>query len=101
MRKLYLFLFMFLLTLSGCEGILDSYDERFGSTLNLWGEEYSVKNTIELDLSYGGLSGPISPEIGELINLERLDLSRNQLTGEIPPEIENLTNLKYLYLHDN
>ena len=129
MVKRYLFLFMFFLTLSGCEGILDSYDEHFGPTVTLWGVEYSIKNTTELDLSYGGLSGPISPEIGELINLERLDLSRNQLTGfipseignltkleylslggglvnnqltgEIPPEIENLTNLKYLYLNDN
>ena len=101
MRKRYLFLFMFLLTLSGCEGILDSYDEHFGPTVTLWGVEYSIKNTTELDLSYGGLSGPISPEIGELINLELLDLSRNQLTGFIPSEIENLTNLKYLYLHDN
>ena len=130
MVKRYLFLFMFLLTLSGCADVLlDSYEENFQTSVTLWGVEYSIKNTTELDLSYGGLSGPISPEIGELINLERLDLSRNQLTGfipseignltkleylslgggsvnnqltgEIPPEIGNLTNLKYLYLHDN
>ena len=102
MVKRYLFLFMFLLTLSGCADVLlDSYEENFQTSVTLWGVEYSIKNTTELDLSYGGLSGPISPEIGELINLERLDLSRNQLTGFIPSEIENLTNLKYLYLHDN
>lgn len=76
---------MFLLTLSGCEGILDWYNEHFGSTVNLWGEEYFVKNTIELDLSNTGLIGSIPSKIGDLKNLERINLSRNQLSSEIPP----------------
>ena len=101
MVKRYLFLFMFLLTLSGCEGILDSYDEHFGPTVNLWGEEYSVKNTIELDLSNTGLTRSIPSKIGDLKNLERIYLSRNQLSGEIPPEIGHLTNLTSLNLSDN
>ena len=98
MKKLYPLFSIITLTSWGCEGILDSYDEHFGPTVTLWGVEYSIKNTTELDLSYGGLSGSISPEIGELINLERLDLSRNQLTGFIPSEIGNLTKLEYLSL---
>ena len=83
MVKRYLFLFMFLLTLSGCEGILDSYDEHFGSTVNLWGKEYSVKNTIELDLSNTGLTGSIPSEIGDLENLERIDDKlKNEFKGK-------------------
>jgi len=89
------------------------------------GEEYSVKNTIELDLSNTGLTGSIPSKIGDLKNLERIYLSRNQfigeipseigyltnsisqnlsdnqLTGEIPFEFGNLTNLRYLRLDDN
>ena len=101
MLKLYLPLFLFLLTLSGCEGILDSYDEHFGPTVNLWGEEYSVKNTIDLDLANTGLTGSIPSKIGDLENLERIYLSRNQLSGEIPLEIGYLTNLTSLILNDN
>ena len=92
---------MFFLTLSGCEGILDSYDEHFGSTVNLWGEEYSVKNTIELDLSNTGLTGSIPSKIGNLKNLEKLYLDRNQLSGEIPSELGYLTNLTSLHLSYN
>ena len=47
------------------------------------------------------LSGPIPPEIGELVNLTTLDLGDNQLTGEIPAEIGSLINLSYLKLSNN
>jgi hypothetical protein len=67
----------------------------------LWGDCYSIENTIELDLSNSGLDGSIPPEIGNLTNLTKLKLYNNQLTGEIPPEIGNLTNLTYLYLYTN
>ena len=50
MKKLHPLLTVLFLTFWGCEGILNSYDELFGSTVNLWGEEYSVKNTIEFYL---------------------------------------------------
>ena len=42
---------------------------------------------------YGGLTGEIPPEIGNLTNLTVLMLFLNQLTGTIPSEIGNLTNL--------
>ena len=53
-----------------------------------------------LSLSNNQLSGPISPEIGKLTQLEQLDLSMNQLSGSIPAEIGNLTNLTMLMLGD-
>ncbi len=101
MKKLCPLFSITILTSWGCEGILDSYDEHFGATVNLWGIEYSVKNTIELDLSNTGLTGSIPSKIGDLKNLEIINLSRNQLNGEIPPEIGYLTNLTHLSLSDN
>ena len=67
----------------------------------LWNECYSIEYTTELDLSYGGLTGEIPPEIGNLINLISLILKENQLNGEIPPEISYLTNLTNLDLGGN
>jgi len=54
-----------------------------------------------LDLSNNQLTGPIPPEIGNLTTLEGLDLSNNQLTGPIPPELGNLVKLENLVLADN
>ena len=99
----------------GCEDLFDP-------SVNLWGEDYSIKNTTRLDLF--GLTGTIPPRIGDLTNLEYLELSgdliggipseignltnltnlhlnHNQLTGEIPSEIGNLTNLTHLFLNYN
>lgn len=67
----------------------------------LWGEYYVIDNTTELKLGSGQLTGPIPPEIGRMINLEKLYLYLNQLTGEIPSEIGNLTNLTELRLEHN
>jgi len=41
--------------------------------IELWGESYSKYNTDTLDLRYGGLTGSIPPEIGNLTNLTYLD----------------------------
>ena len=69
--------------------------------VELWGQNYSVENTINLNLSNSGLTGPIPPGIGCLSNLQKLELQNNQLTGSIPSEIGNLTNLTRLWLYDN
>ena len=55
MKKLYPLLSVLFLIYWGCEGILNSYDEHFGSTVNLWGVDYSIENTTELYLSDNGL----------------------------------------------
>jgi hypothetical protein len=71
------------------------------SEVELWGQNYSVENTFNLNLSNSGLTGSIPPEIGCLSNLQKLELQNNQLTGSIPSEIGNLTNLTRLWLYDN
>ncbi len=53
-----------------------------------------------LYLEFNNLSGPLPPEIDNLINLTFLSLNFNQLTGPIPPELGNL-NLITLGLSDN
>ena len=69
--------------------------------IKLWGEYYSIVNTIELNLIENQLTGNIPPEIGILTNLTGLFLSYNYLRGEIPSEIGNLSNLTELHLGHN
>ena len=69
--------------------------------IKLWGDYYSIVNTIELNLIENQLTGNIPPEIGILTNLTGLFLSYNYLRGEIPSEIGNLRNLTELHLSHN
>ncbi|MBT4370749.1 MAG: hypothetical protein HOD18_09370 [Candidatus Marinimicrobia bacterium] len=69
--------------------------------IKLWGEHYSIVNTLELNLIENQLTGNIPPEIGILTNLTGLFLSYNYLRGEIPSEIGNLINLTELHLGHN
>ncbi|XP_037469840.1 probable LRR receptor-like serine/threonine-protein kinase At3g47570 [Triticum dicoccoides] len=48
-----------------------------------------------------GLTGTISPALGNLTYLERLDLNRNALSGGIPASLGQLRHLNYLGLCDN
>ena len=66
----------------------NSNDTVEDTTVTLWGENFSVENTTELNFSHFdnydnpyNLSGEIPPEIGNLINLTYLNLSGNQLTN--------------------
>ncbi len=93
MKKLYPLLSVLFLIYWSCE------DEQ--DTITLWGTDYSIENTTELDLGGQGLTGSIPPEIGSLTNLRHLYLDNNQLTGPIPSEIGNLKNLTRLYLKNN
>ena len=97
MKKLYSFITITILGYLGCADLL--YEEK--PPVTLWGKSYSIETTFILTLNNKGLSGPIPPEIGNLINLTSLDLHGNQLTGPIPPEIGNLTNLKILNFTEN
>ncbi|KAJ4808475.1 BRI1-associated receptor kinase [Rhynchospora pubera] len=47
------------------------------------------------------ISGPIPSEIGQLSGLLTLDLSTNQFSGEIPDSLGQLTRLGYLRLNRN
>ena len=61
----------------------------------------NLVNLGELDLGGLGLTGPIPPELGRLSSVKRLLLTDNQLTGPIPPELGNLVSLEELFLADN
>jgi len=54
-----------------------------------------------LNLSSQGLSGTITPSIGNLTFLRILDLSSNKLQGEIPSSVGNLRRLQHLSLSTN
>ncbi|KAF8023159.1 hypothetical protein BT93_F0607 [Corymbia citriodora subsp. variegata] len=84
----------------------------FGS-LNLWNNSINVcrwngvqcgrrhyKVTV-LDLHYQGLSGPISPHIGNLSFLRELRLENNRFGLDIPPQIGQLRRLRVLLLFNN
>ncbi|MBT6516699.1 MAG: T9SS type A sorting domain-containing protein [Candidatus Marinimicrobia bacterium] len=86
---------------SNCEQGWDCIADDGTEGVELWGECYSIENTDSLDLNNSGLTGEISPEIGNLTNLTFLELSQNQLTGTIPTEIGNLINLNFLSLWEN
>ncbi|XP_030518727.2 probable LRR receptor-like serine/threonine-protein kinase At3g47570 [Rhodamnia argentea] len=54
-----------------------------------------------LDLSSRGLSGPISPHIGNLSFLRKLQLQNNSLHHEIPQQVGQLRRLRILQLNNN
>ncbi|CAN1137309.1 Probable LRR receptor-like serine/threonine-protein kinase At3g47570 [Linum perenne] len=56
---------------------------------------------IDLNVSSHGLSGSISPYVGNLSFLKFLRLYNNSFTGEIPPEIGHLCRLERLSLFNN
>ncbi|VFQ62472.1 unnamed protein product [Cuscuta campestris] len=59
------------------------------------------KRVTSLSLSNHKLSGPISPDIGKLEQLQFISLHDNNIYGEIPPQLGNCTMLKSLYLQGN
>ena len=54
-----------------------------------------------LDLSSRGLSGSLSPFIGNLSFLREIVLYNNSLSGEIPPQVGRLIRLQELRLYNN
>ena len=69
--------------------------------IKLWGEYYSIVNTIELNLLENELTGNIPPEIGNLTSLIFLSISENKINGQIPLELGNLIHLNSLGLFNN
>ena len=54
-----------------------------------------------LQISDNGLTGELSPELGNISGLKELDLSGNRLTGRFPAELGELPNLRKLLLGGN
>ncbi|XP_025799143.1 probable LRR receptor-like serine/threonine-protein kinase At5g45780 isoform X3 [Panicum hallii] len=52
-------------------------------------------------MANNGLSGTLSPSIGNLSHLQTMSLQNNKISGDIPPEIGKLTNLNALDLSSN
>ena len=71
-----------------------------GVEVELWGECYNIETTTELSYSYITL-GELPTNIGELINLNYIHISDCGISGEISPEIGNLENLISLQIYDN
>uniref|UniRef100_A0A5B6ZQ21 non-specific serine/threonine protein kinase n=1 Tax=Davidia involucrata TaxID=16924 RepID=A0A5B6ZQ21_DAVIN len=61
----------------------------------------NLKKLSNLILVGCGFSGPIPDTIGSLKQLVFLSLNSNSFTGQIPPSIGNLSNLYWLDLADN
>ncbi|CAL5059229.1 unnamed protein product [Urochloa decumbens] len=59
------------------------------------------KFVISLQMANNGLSGTLSPSIGNLSHLQTMSLQNNTISGVIPPEIGKLTNLDALDLSSN
>ncbi|CAN7043331.1 unnamed protein product [Brassica rapa subsp. trilocularis] len=60
-----------------------------------------IRRVTSINLSGHGLTGSISPSIGNLSFLTSLQLQNNQLRGPIPKEITNLFRLRVLNLSSN
>lgn len=61
----------------------------------------NLTHLTKLLLQDNNISGPIPAELGKLPKLQELDLSDNLLTGEIPPSLSQLNSLQYLRLNNN
>ncbi|XP_066338139.1 disease resistance protein BAK6-like [Miscanthus floridulus] len=58
-------------------------------------------SVIRVDLGNAGISGPLIPDLGGLVNLQYLELYDNILNGSIPATLGNLSNLVSLDLYSN
>ncbi|XP_038721983.1 probable leucine-rich repeat receptor-like protein kinase At5g49770 [Tripterygium wilfordii] len=68
----------------------------------LSGDIGSLTELISLDLSYNkGLTGSLTPRLGDLKNLNILILQGCSFTGNIPSELGNLAELSFLALNTN
>ncbi|KAG8390934.1 hypothetical protein BUALT_Bualt01G0135200 [Buddleja alternifolia] len=79
---------------------LSSWDKNM-SPCNWTGVSCNGKRVVAVDLSGFGISGSISPFLGNLSFLRSLELQNNQLFGKLPHQIGNLFRLRSLNLSFN
>ncbi|KAL8557762.1 hypothetical protein ACS0TY_005026 [Phlomoides rotata] len=73
-----------------------------GITGKISGDIAGLTELDSLDMSFNlGLTGPISPRLGDLKKLTTLILAGCGFTGSIPSELGNLSELTYLALNTN
>ena len=67
-----------------------------------WKSVYCTDNRVSsIIMTQNGLTGSISPEIGQLEKLRSLFLGFNDISGELPITISSLANLEQLNLYSN
>jgi len=73
-----------------------------GLTGNIPADISNIAATLSvLQVDNNCLEGPITPEIGDCLNLQTLFLDNNKLTGPIPESFGQLTSLLTLFLDNN
>ncbi|WCJ19826.1 Receptor kinase-like protein Xa21 [Euphorbia peplus] len=84
-------------------GVLRSWNSSFDHCQwrGIWCSKKHFGRVNILDLKSRGLTGHISPHIGNLSFLRVISLENNSFQGEIPPEIGKLFRLRLLYLNNN
>ncbi|EYU36356.1 hypothetical protein MIMGU_mgv1a018150mg, partial [Erythranthe guttata] len=80
---------------------LSTWDQQNLSPCNWSGVSCSEQRVTGLDLSGLGMTGSISPYLGNLSSLRSLHLQNNQLTGKIPSTISGCRDLTTLELMQN
>ncbi|PIA50534.1 hypothetical protein AQUCO_01200003v1 [Aquilegia coerulea] len=93
-----------LISLKSGMSLSPSFWDHNSSPCNWTGVVCSNKRSprvVVLDLSGLGITGSISPSIGNLSFLHSLQLQNNKLSGNIPSEIVNLNRLRALNLSSN
>ncbi|CAL5020726.1 unnamed protein product [Urochloa decumbens] len=72
-----------------------------GRVTQVTGSRRHPKKVMTLNVNSFGLTGHISPYLGNLSFIRILDVGSNQLSGEIPPELGHLGRLQELNLSMN
>ncbi|PAN42799.1 hypothetical protein PAHAL_8G185800 [Panicum hallii] len=82
--------------------VLQSWDPTLANPCIWFHVTCNMNNSVvRVDLGNAGISGPLLPDLGGLVNLQYLELYGNSLIGPIPAILGNLTNLISLDLWDN
>ncbi|XP_073287492.1 BRASSINOSTEROID INSENSITIVE 1-associated receptor kinase 1-like isoform X2 [Primulina huaijiensis] len=82
--------------------VLQSWDPTLVNPCTWFHVTCNNENSVtRVDLGNANLSGPLSPQLGLLPNLQYLELYSNNITGRIPNELGNLTSLVSLDLYLN
>uniref|UniRef100_A0A0D6R155 non-specific serine/threonine protein kinase n=1 Tax=Araucaria cunninghamii TaxID=56994 RepID=A0A0D6R155_ARACU len=88
--------------LNGSANFLSDWDAALVDPCISWSKiTCNDGKVISLDLESMGVSGTLSPVIGELQHLTILGMQNNHISGNLPSELGNMTSLRNLNLANN